>query len=429
MREFGDMSTDRKELGVALVGAGFINSVHANAWLSVRDSEIVAICSPTAENANKLAGACRDLGVGRPKIYSDIRETVNDPRVDAVWVSSPNYARLATISAITEEVREDRSNVRGIACEKPLAASVRDAKEMLRLVESAGILHGYLENQVFAPSLTRGKEIVWRFATDSGRPYLARAAEEHGGPHSAWFWVPQMSGGGVVLDMMCHSLEASRFMLTSPDETREQLKVQTVSGEIASLKWTQPQYVEELKKSTGGRANYSDSPAEDFGRATVTFESAGGNTVMAETSVLWCYTGPGVRIILDLLGPEYYMSVNSLQTDLHVFSSRNVKPKSGVYFVEKQAAEQGLMPTVADESFTYGFQAEDRHMVQSFLQNKMPMENWHDGLAILEIIMACYMSAERGKRLKFQTGSFDNYIPQPARGKWNPAQNFIDTVN
>jgi predicted dehydrogenase len=423
------LNPDRKELGVALVGAGFINSVHAKAWLSVRDAEIVAICSPTAENANKLAAACRDLGVGKPKIYSDIRETANDQHVDAVWLSSPNYVRLSTIRAITEEVREDRSNVRAIACEKPLAASVLDAKEMLRLVESAGILHGYLENQVFAPSLTRGKEIVWKFARHAGRPYLARAAEEHGGPHSAWFWVPQMSGGGVVLDMMCHSLEASRFMLTSPDETREQLRVQTVSGEIASLKWTRPEYVEELKKSTGGRANYSDSPAEDFGRATVTFEAADGNMVIADASVLWCYTGPGVRLILDLLGPEYYMSVNSLQSDLHVFSSKNIKSKSGVYFVEKQAAEQGLMPTVADESFTYGFQAEDRHMVQSFLQNKMPMENWHDGVAILEIIMACYMAAEKGKRLKFQPGSFDDYIPQPARGKWNPAENFTDTVN
>ena len=423
------MNPDHKELGVALVGAGFINSVHAKAWLSVRDADIVAICSPTTDNANKLAAVCRELGIGRPKTYCDIRETVNDPRVDAVWVSSPNYARLSIIRAITEEVREGRSNVRGIACEKPLATSVQDGKEMLKLVESAGILHGYLENQVFAPSLTRGKEIVWKFARDTGRPYLARAAEEHGGPHSAWFWVPQKSGGGVVLDMMCHSLEASRFMLTSPDETREQLRVQTVSGEIASLKWTRPEYVEELKKSTGGRANYSDSPAEDFGRATVIFEAADGNTVIADTSVLWCYTGPGVRLILELLGPEYFMSVNSLQPDLHVFSSKNVKSKSGVYFVEKQTAEQGLMPTVADESFTYGFQAEDRHMVQSFLENKMPMENWHDGVAILEIIMACYMAAEKGKRLKFQTGSFDDYVPQPARGNWDPTQNFVDTVN
>ncbi|HYW01945.1 MAG TPA: hypothetical protein VE862_10780, partial [Candidatus Acidoferrum sp.] len=178
-----------------------------------------------------------------------------------------------------------------------------------------------------------------------------------------------------------------------------------------------------------GRANYSDSPAEDFGRATVTFEAADGNTVIADASVLWCYTGPGVRLILDLLGPEYYMSVNSLQPELHVFSSKNIKSKSGAYFVEKQAAEQGLMPTVADESFTYGFQAEDRHMVQRFLKNQMPIENWHDGVAILEIIMACYMAAEKGKRLKFQPGSFDDYIPQPARGKWNPAQNFTDTVN
>jgi len=420
------LDSNHKRLGVALVGAGFINTVHAKAWLAVRDAEITAICSPTPENAKKLAGICSDLGVGRPQVYSDIRETVNNPLVDAVWISSPNFARLSLVRAVTEEVREGRSKVRGMACEKPLATSIRDAREMLRLVESAGILHGYLENQVFAPSLTRGKEIVWRFARDAGRPFLARAAEEHGGPHSAWFWMPQTSGGGVVMDMMCHSLEAARFMLTDPEEDKQRLKVQTVSGEIASLKWTQPEYVEQLKKKTGGKADYSESPAEDFGRATITFD-AGGSTVIAETSVLWCYTGPGVRLALELLGPEYQMSINSLQPELHIFASKNMKSKAGVYFVEKQAAEQGLMPTVSDESFTYGFQAEDRHMVQSFLHNQMPIENWRDGIAILELIMACYMSAEKGKRLKFAPDSLVDYVPQPARGRWDPADNFATT--
>ncbi len=390
----------------------------------MRDSEIVAICSPTLEKAKKLASLCSDLGVGKPVVYSDLRETVNDPRVDAVWVATPNNVRLSIIRGITEEVREGRSKVRGIACEKPLATTIQDAKEMVNLVEKAGILHGYLENQVFAPSLTRGKEIIWSVAKDVGRPFLARAAEEHGGPHAAWFWVPQKAGGGVVMDMMCHSLEASRFMLTSPEENRKQVKVQTVSAEIASLKWTQPEYVEQLKKNTGGQADYSKSPMEDFGRATVTFEAADGYTLIADTSVLWCYTGPGVRLTLELLGPEYQMSINTLQPDLHVFFSKNLKHKSGTYFVEKQAADQGLMPTIPDESFTYGIQAENRHMVQSFLQNRLPLENWHDGLAVLELIMACYMAAEKGKRLKFPPDSLDNFVPQPARGHWNPMQNF-----
>ena len=47
---------------------------------------------------------------------------------------------------------------------------------MVELVEEAGVLHGYLENQLFQPSLERGKQIVWRAAPRrrAGRIWRAR---------------------------------------------------------------------------------------------------------------------------------------------------------------------------------------------------------------------------------------------------------------
>ena len=71
---------------------------------------------------------------------------------------------------------------------------------------------------------SRGKEIVWaRGAALAGPPYLARAAEEHSGPHMPWFWEGTLQGGGVLNDMMCHSVEEARFMLTPPGAPREVL--------------------------------------------------------------------------------------------------------------------------------------------------------------------------------------------------------------
>ena len=43
---------------------------------------------------------------------------------------------------------------------------------------------------------------------------VARAAEEHSGPHNAWFWQGEKQGGGVLNDMMCHSVEVVRYLLT-----------------------------------------------------------------------------------------------------------------------------------------------------------------------------------------------------------------------
>ena len=81
-------------------------------------------------------------------------------------------------------IESGRGSLVGIACEKPLGRNVKEAKKVLEICQRLELLDGYLENQVFAPSVTRGKEIIWgRGASVTGRPYLARASEEHSGPH------------------------------------------------------------------------------------------------------------------------------------------------------------------------------------------------------------------------------------------------------
>ena len=85
--------------------------------------------------------------------------------------------------------------------------------------------------------------------------------------------------------------------------------------------------------------------------------------------------------------------------------------------VEKQNAEQGLMPVVADESGVYGYTAENRHMVRAFLEGRMPDENWHAGAAVTEVLMACYKSAEEGRTIKFPA-DLDSFVPSVARGAW-----------
>ena len=96
---------------------------------------------------------------------------------------------------------------------------------------------------MFAPAVERGKAVVWaRGAALAGRPYLARAAEEHGGPHTPWFWRGDLQGGGVLNDMMCHSLEVGRYLLTEPGAPRSSIRPIEVSAQIATLKWSRPEY-------------------------------------------------------------------------------------------------------------------------------------------------------------------------------------------
>lgn len=410
----------KERLGIGFVGSGFVAQFHIQSLLSVRDADVAAITSPTRAHAEAAAALAKDLGVGAPKVYGSVGELVADPDVDAVWICSPNDTRVAVVEEIVDAVGKG-ATLLGVACEKPLARNVAEAKRMLELVQSAGLRHGYLENQVFAPALTRGKEIVWRRAVPiAGRPYLARATEEHSGPHMPWFWTGARQGGGVLNDMLCHSYEAARHLLTAPGEPREALAVTDVNAQIASLKWTRKEYAELLREQTGGAVDYARAPAEDFARATVRLRTPEGLPVLVEATTSWSFVGPGLRLRVELLGPEYSMQVDTLNSELSVFLSRRVTGSEGEDLVEKQNAEQGLMPVVADEAASYGYVAENRHMVRAFLAGRRPDETWEDGLAVTTVLMACYLSAERGQVVSFPTPELETFVPAVARGTWRP---------
>src|SRR5438034_9265290 len=111
----------------------------------------------------------------------------------------------------------------------------------------------------------------------------------------------------------------------------------------------------------GAAVDYSKRPAEDSASVMLEFETPDSRLVIGEASTSWSFVGAGLRLSAELLGPEYSMAWNSLDTGLRLFFSREVKGKAGEDLVEKQNAEMGLMPVVTQESATYGYDAEDRH--------------------------------------------------------------------
>jgi len=410
-----------KIMGIGFVGGGFITRFHIRSWTGVRNADVLGIVDPVESRAREAAKLARDLRVGEAKVYKSITAMASDTAIDAIWIGSPNYTRLEVMEEIAHAVTSGQAALIGVCCEKPLGRNVKEAKAMLELARKAKLLDGYLENQVFAPAVTRGKEIIWaRGASLCGPPYLARAAEEHSGPHMPWFWNGTLQGGGVLNDMMCHSVEEARFMLTPPGKPREVLKPVKVTAYASCLKWQNPNYAKLLFDQSGGKNDYLESPAEDFARSLIEYKDLDGRTLVVETTTSWCYVGAGLRLSLELLGPEYSMSINTLDAGLKVFFSRNVRGKAGEDLVEKQNAEVGLMPVVAAEDVEYGYTAENRHMVQSFFDHQRPAENWSDGVNVAELLMTAYMSAEEERTLPFPPPGLDTYVPAVAKGKWNP---------
>lgn len=411
----------KKRIGVGFIGAGFITEFHIRSWLGVRDADILGVVSRTEGKAERAAALAREFGVGDAKAYKSIEDMVAEPSIHAIWICAPNFCRIENMEEIVHALDSGKGELIGVACEKPLGRNVREAKKMLELAQKAELLDGYLEDQVFAPTVVKGKEIVWtRGAALSGRPYLARAAEEHSGPHEPWFWEGELQGGGVLNDMMCHSVEEARYMLTPPGASRDVLIPVKVTAYTSCLKWQRPHYAKILEESSGGKTDYINRPAEDFARSLIEYRDESGNKVVVETSTSWCYIGAGLRLTMELLGPEYSLSINTLDSGLKVFFSRNVKGRAGEDMVEKQNAETGLMPVVSDEASEYGYVAENRHMVRSFLRKERPQENFSDGLNVTELLMTAYMSAEQERTIAFPPPSLESFVPAVARGEWNP---------
>ena len=212
-------------------------------------------------------------------------------------------------------------------------------------------------------------------------------------------------------------------MLTDPQKPRESLTPIGISAHIDCLKWQRPEYAKILSDNSGGETDYLKRPSEDFARSLIEYLDEGGNKLIVETTTSWCFVGEGLRLSLELFGPEYSMFINTLDPDLKVFFSRNVQGAEGEDLVEKQNADSGSMPVVSNEAEVYGYTAENRHMVESFLAGKRPEENFDDGLDVTRLLMAAYMSAEQEKTIKLPNPEIDTFIPAVSRGEWNPKGN------
>ena len=409
-------------IGIGFIGGGFITRFHIQSLIAVRNVDVFGVVSKTKTSAEESAVIANNIGVGvNAKAYDSITEMIADPNIDALWVCSPNFARIETFEEIANAISTGKGELIGVTCEKPLGRNVNEAKKVLELTKSVGLLDGYLENQVFSPSITRGKEIVWqRGAATTGRPYLARAAEEHSGPHMPWFWEGALQGGGVLNDLMCHSVEEARFMLTEPGKPRNSIRPISINAHTDCLKWQRPEYAKILSDNSNGETDYLKRPSEDFARSLIEYLDEDDNKLIVETTTSWCFVGEGLRLSMELFGPEYSMFVNTLDPDLKVFFSRKVSGSEGEDLVEKQNAESGGMPVVSNEAEAYGYTAENRHMVDSFLKGKRPDENFDDGLEVTRLLMAAYMSAEQEKTIKLPNDNIETFIPAVAEGKWNP---------
>ncbi|GAA0613519.1 Gfo/Idh/MocA family protein [Thalassospira tepidiphila] len=205
-----------KSLGIGLIGTGFMGKAHALAFGAARavmgdvpESHLAVLCDTPAEKAKQMADQ-----FGFAKSTADWTSLISDPDVDIVSITTPNALHFEMAIAAIKAGKH-------VYCEKPLALTLDQAREMRDAARTAGIKtmvgYNYIKNPAFthACRLIQGGEIgeIVHFRGWVDEDYQAD-------PALPWTWRAKIAdaGLGALGDMGCH-LVSMAYGLAGPIES------------------------------------------------------------------------------------------------------------------------------------------------------------------------------------------------------------------
>jgi predicted dehydrogenase len=350
------MTTDKVRIGI--VGSRFVASLHAEALQQVPGAEIVAAASPDPEHVWDFH---KKFDI--PHAFGDYKDMIASDLIDAVTLACPNdlHCEAALVAA---------ANKKHVFVDKPLALSLDECDQMIQACKEAGVLLFYGENLCFTPKYVRAKQLADEGAF--GDVYYVRQLECHYGPHADWFWDVKRSGGGVLMDMGCHSIAYCRWVFGNAP-------VESVYAELDTF--------------VHGDKTKGDDHAIVTMRFAPTDKHPNGGIGVAENS--WARPG-GFDNRAEIYGSKGLTIADMSRDDaLKTYSIEGYG-----YAGEKAPHTKGWTLTTHNEGWSYGFPQEMAHFVDCIAQGKEPMLTGEDGRAVLEIISAAYESASTGKRVK-----------------------------
>ncbi len=134
---------------------------------------------------------------------------------------------------------------------------------------------------------------------------------------------------------------------------------------------------------------------------------------------------------MDGMGPVYAFEINTLISSLQVFISDTAAEATAdaELALEKSTASRGLLTVQHNEPDLYGYTDENEDAAKAFLSGKDAMLNWDYGLEITKLVMAGYMSAERGCVIDLTDPAIqkelETYIPLIQQGRGTEVLNVL----
>ncbi|MCU0504391.1 MAG: Gfo/Idh/MocA family oxidoreductase [Chloroflexi bacterium] len=207
----------RSEIGTAVIGSGFIGTVHVEALrrIGIRVTGLL-------ESSPEL-GAARAEALGLPRAYATMGDVLADPDVRVVHVTSPNELHHPQVTEILAAGRH-------VVCEKPLAMTSAESAELVALAAASGLVNAVNFNIRFYPINQHAASLVRDGGLGSVRLVTGRYFQDWLLYDTDWNWRLEKDQGGVlraVGDIGSHWLDLTSFVTG--------LRVESVMADLATF--------------------------------------------------------------------------------------------------------------------------------------------------------------------------------------------------
>lgn len=267
-----------KELGIGLIGTGFMGKAHAFAYRAALaafpDIPVPRLEMIADVNESLASKAAHQYGFARST--TDWRALVNDPAIDVVSITTPNTLHkemaLAAIAA-----------GKHVHCEKPLSPTLADSLEMVAAAEAAGIVTQVGFNYIKNPLLKQARDMIEGGELGEITGFRGIHAEDYmHDPESPYSWrIDPVGGPGVVADLGSHIIAMARFLLGPIAEVSADVRTVVKSRPVAR-----------------GATQRRDVLVDDVARLLVSFGRGCGGTLEAN----WVATGRKMQLGFEISG-------------------------------------------------------------------------------------------------------------------------------
>jgi len=298
------------EIGVGIIGTGFMGKAHALAYRTaaslfpLRDRPVLEIVAD-----NDRAGAERlSQSFGFRRMTEDWHEVVSDPAVRIVSIATPNALhREMALAAIAAG--------KHVHCEKPLAQTEPEAREMVHAAETSGVCtqvgYNYLKN----PLLALAREMIGRGELGEITGFRGIHAEDYmADPAAPFTWRLDAGGAGVLGDLGSHIIGLARFLLGP---------ILAVIADLDTVVKERP-----VARGSGERRPVT---VDDIARLTVRFARGAGGTIEAS----WVTTGRTMQLGFEISGTKGALAfTQERMNELLFYSAAELRSRRGFVRIE-----------------------------------------------------------------------------------------------